>query len=350
MAIVSPDFSGLKPRIERIQSEAKKMLTISTCPDTEKQLVEVNNSSLSLLLACGRKSNYILKRKLHADSASPALVFGSAIHAALEVFYSVPHEHRSIPENFFAHWEDIAFGQLSPNDPSLGDHFIYKALAKFIEANASLAVLADADKHSTSTGVWLLKEYFETYINDQYVVYVDEKGPFTERTVEHVVYEDDKLIIKLFGTIDVVLKDLHTKQILPADHKTSSQLGTDFFNRLKPNHQYTGYLLLCREALGLDTNFFLVNALQKKTRPKTARGLPPHFARQITSRDEQDFSEFKNTLIWAVKNYLTWDESDFWPMGQVNECAAWGGCQFLDVCAAPTELRENMLKAKFQEG
>src|SRR5690606_20844950 len=120
MAIVTPDFSGLKPRIERIQADAKKMLTVSKCPTTNRVIVEVNNSSLSVLLACGRKSNFLLKRKLHSDSASPALVFGSAIHAALEVFYSAPKAERFIPEDFYANWESIANRQLNPNDEALG--------------------------------------------------------------------------------------------------------------------------------------------------------------------------------------------------------------------------------------
>jgi hypothetical protein len=49
-----------------------------------------------------------------------------------------------------------------------------------------------------------------------------------------------------------------------------------------------------------------------------------------------------------VDSYLRWKERDRWPLGDVNACAMYGGCEFLDVCSAPAELRDNILDAKFQ--
>lgn len=349
MTIINPDFSGLSPKISKTLGESpKKMLTISTLPDG-RTLVEINNSSLSLILACGRKSFYALERGLVSESSSPALVFGSAIHAALEVFYSEPKENRALPPLFNQTMDDMASGKIDAFSPDL-THYLYKATQKFIEKAEPLSMLEPTNKRSISNGIWLLSNYFQVHINDQYEVYCDEQGPMTERLVETIIHEDQNLVIKLFGTIDVVLKDSMTLQVLPGDHKTASQLGNDFYNRLKPNHQYTGYITLCREALGMDVNFFLVNALQVKEKPKTSRGTGPNFARQITTRDDQDMAEFKQTLVWAVKTYLSWRETSFWPMGQVGECSSYGGCQYLDICAAPNELRENIIKARYMEG
>lgn len=347
MPVITPDLSALPVRLPREAKDPKKMLTISTDPDGRTR-VEINNSSLGIILACGRKAWYSLERKLAGLSDSPPLVFGTAIHAGLEVFYSEPPENRTIPANFREIADDIAYGTRSVADYE-GEHFLFRALARFLEKAEPLNVLAQSDKRSPCTGVWLLTNYFETHINDQYVVYSDEQGPMTERMASHVIYEDESLVIELFGTIDVVLRDTVTGQIMPGDHKTASQLGNDFYNRLKPNHQYTGYIVLAREALNLDVNYFLVNALQVKERPKTARGSGPNFARQITTRDANDIAEFTRTVTWAVRSYLAWRESGFWPMGQVNECAAYGACQYLDVCSAPTELREQIIKSRYME-
>lgn len=348
MTLINPDLSSLPVCIAREAKDPKKMLTISTRADG-KTLVEINNSSLGIILACGRKSWYSLERKLTGMSDSPPLVFGTAIHAGLEVFYSEPPENRTIPANFREIADDIAYGTKSVADYE-SEHFLFRALARFLEKAEPLNVLTQSDKRSPATGVWLLTNYFETHINDQYVVYSDAAGPMTERMASHVIYEDESLVIELFGTIDVVLRDTVTGQIMPGDHKTASQLGNDFYNRLKPNHQYTGYIVLAREALGLDVNYFLVNALQVKERPKTARGSGPNFARQITTRDSADIAEFTRTVYWAVTSYLLWQGSGFWPMGQVNECSSYGGCQYLDVCSAPTELRENIINARYLEG
>lgn len=347
MVMVNPNFGALPNRLPSpSDQEPKKMLTVSVLPDG-RTLVEINNSSLSYLLSCGRKSWYALERKLVSEGGSPALVFGTAIHAAMEIFYREPRTNRSIPPGFAEICEELSVGALTLNDPTIPDHFLFEAMRAFWAKSEPLMLLPLSDKRSQGNGIWTLKHYFETYINDQYEVYSDKSGPMVERLEYLDIYSDDKLVIRLFGTIDVVLKDSSTGQIMPADHKTSSQLGSDFYNRLKPNHQYTGYMLLAREKLGLDTNFFLVNALQVKERPKTSRGTPPNFARQITTRDDQDFHEFKLTVVDAVKRYLTWKSEGFWPMGQVNECASFGGCQYLDICAAPNAIRENIIEAKY---
>jgi hypothetical protein len=136
-------------------------------------------------------------------------------------------------------------------------------------------------------------------------------------------------------------------QVLPGDHKTTSQVGTDFFNRLRPNHQYSAYVLGAQQVLGLQTEEFMVNALQVKPKPLTARGTPPHFTRQITRRSAEDILEFKLAVQWAVSSYLNWSDANNWPIGNVDACASWGGCSFLEICSAPAQLRENLIEAKF---
>lgn len=339
MTVIHPDFSEVAPQL--VAQKPKEMLTVLR--DGAQVTVRINSSSLGIILSCLRKSHYTLQRQLKARSESTALLFGSAIHKAMEVFYSHPRAARSIPPHFNEHSALMAYGAEAPED-----HFLYKSIAAFVEAASSLQFLPDMDKRSLSTGIWILQNYFKTYINDQYVVAVDDKGPIVERTGELVLYEDATLRIVLFGTIDAVLKNLADGRLLPTDHKTTSTTGADFFNRLKPNHQYTGYLMIAREALGMEVSEFLVNGIQVKERPKTARGSLPNFTRQITSRSEFDIAEFKQTVIWAVKAYLQCMESELWPLGHVDACTHYGGCQFLEVCSAPAQLRENILEAKFK--
>ncbi len=340
MQDVLPDFSSVKPDITR--ENVKEMLTVTE--SAGQTTVKINSSSLGIILACPRKSYYVLHRGLKSRTEAPALVFGTAIHKGLEVFYGEPTANRNIPEKFKEHTDLMAFGHPAPND-----HFLYRAVAAFIEKAEPLRSLPDADKRSIPNGIWILQEYFKTYITDPYEVFCDTNGPVTERTAEAVIHEDPKLKVVVFGTIDLVLQDKRKGSVLPADHKTTSRLGSDFFNRLKPNHQYSGYILLAQQVLGLDTQEFLVNALEVKARPKTARGKDVSFARQITSRSPADMAEFKDAVMWAVRSYLSWLDTSVWPLGHVNECTSYGACQFLDVCGAPSQLRENLIEAKFSE-
>lgn len=305
--------------------------------------VRVNYSSLSIMQECPRKAYYMLHRKLRGKSDSPATLFGSAIHKALEVFYRIPRENRNIPHRFAEYSDLMAHGHAAPTD-----HPLYACIAGFVQVAEPLRALPDEDKRSLSSGVWLLQHYFKTYINDPFEVYCDEEGPVVERRAELKIYEDAKLNIVLFGTIDCVLKNMQTGVILPTDHKTSSVVGNDFYNRLKPNAQYSGYFYLAQQVLKIQGDGFLVNCLQVKARPKTARGTPPDFPRQVTRRSPLDIEEFKESLVFSVKDYLRWLEANVWPMGSVNVCTFWGGCSFLDVCGAPHEIREDILANKFE--
>lgn len=338
--LIRPDFSQSVREVAK-PSEKKEMLSIER--DGSQTLVRINSSSLSLIQTCPRKSKYILHDGWQAKSGSTALTYGKAIHKALEVFYTLPREARVIPSDF----DDAAMLVVHGFDPAVS-HPIYNVVRAFVSEGESLRMLPDTDKRSLSSGIWTLGHYFKTYANDVYEIYSDENGPVTERRFELVLRETADLRIILFGTIDLVFKNSFTGSILPGDHKTSSQMGLDFLNRIKPNHQYTGYVMGVQRVLGLPTEDFLINGIQVKPRPLTARGGPPTFTRQITRRTESDFAEFADAVEWAVRSYLNWQELNKWPLGNVDACSQWGGCGFLDVCAAPNELRQNILESKYE--
>lgn len=338
MSTLTPDFSQ-SARLDAPQPP-KEMLTVAR--DGAQTLVKINASSLNIIQTCPRKAQYELHDRWVAKAGSPALIDGQAKHKALEVFYKHPKSERNFPRDFYDVAPLIAHGY-APPEP----HFLYDALKAFVAIGEPLRNLPDSDKRSLASGIWVLGHYFRTYLHDPYVIYSDDAGPCAERTCEHTLYEDKTLRIVLFGTIDIVLRNEVTGDILAADHKTTSQMGRDFFNRIKPNSQYTGYVWLAQKCLGLKTENFMVNGLETKATPKTSRGSPPAFTRQITCRTAEDFVEFTDVVVWAVNSYLKWLRQNRWPLGSVDACAMWGGCTFLDVCSAPNALRKNILDAKY---
>jgi len=292
-----------------------------------------------------RKAGYALHRKLMSKTESQATLFGSAVHAALEVFYSAPRSERIIPPNMEKNLELMAYGAEVPDQTR---YLIFCATEAFISRASALSHLDAQDKRSLHNGVWILGEYFRTFIDDPYVVYRDETGaPMVEKYLELEIYDSPTLNIQIHGQIDVILQNLANGQILVCDHKTSSQVGMDFYNRLKPNHQYTGYLYLAQQCLGLNTEQILVNCLQVKPKPKTTRGQGPHFPRQITVRTKEDIEEYKAAVIFYVTSYLQCLESGFFPIGSVDSCAMWGGCQYLKVCSSPNMIKENIISMEY---
>lgn len=339
---VKVDTSEIAPILIKTQP-VKEMLSVRE--ENGVRHVRINSSSLALLQECSRKSYYSLVEKWRSEVEGVATVFGSAIHKALEVFYKGEPSTRKLPT--INQMELMAYGhRVDGEDTDL----LLRATRAFVTEAQPLRELADGDKRSIPNGVWILWHYYNTYLNDPYVAHVDEHGPLVERDFTFRLFESRDLIIDYFGRIDLVVRNIETGMIHVADHKTSSVVGDDFYNRLKPNHQYTGYLMGAQKCLGLSTNEFLVNCIQVKPRPKTVRGTDPHFPRQITTRDEGDFREFVDTVVHSVVNHLACAKSGIWPLGNVNSCTLYKGCQYLSVCAAPRQLRENVLSSKFIKG
>lgn len=339
--LISLDSSAV---ITAAPAEPKEMLSVSE--DSGVTSVRINFSSLSLLQECARKAEYSLIRGLRPNLESPALTFGSAIHKALEVYYSGERTERKIPADYKETMTMIGCGQWQPEwDESL----VLRAARAFVLRASALSALPDDNKRSLVTGVWMLTHYFLKYLTDEYVIMRDAHGPVVERKVTLPVYASASLKIELFGTIDFVMRSEVTGQILPGDHKTASSLY-DFYDKISPNFQYTGYLLACREVLGYDTDLFLVNALQVKQPPKTARGSEPDFARQVTQRTKEDYDELKFAILDAVRRFLQYRKDGHYPQSATGACTArYGSCDYREVCAAPSSLRENIISAKFAQ-
>ena len=335
------------PVVPRVAKDGvKEMASVSSRGG--KTLVRINSSSLSLLQECLRKSYYIFKKGFVTHNENTATLFGSAVHAALEVFYSGASKERKIPPNFSREMELWSKGE----EPSTSKEFlVYRAAQAFLEKASPLISLEDSNKRSVTGGMWTLEHYFKTYIDDPYTVVRDSDGPMVERGCVFTLYEDDFLIVEYFGTVDVILKHERTGSILVTDHKTSSVVGQQFYNRLKPNHQYTGYLLAAREFFGLDTDKFLVNCIEVKAKPKTARGTPPNFPRQVTVRTEEDYAEFRAVVLYHARVLAAlWDKpEEEWTLGPVSSCASYAGCQYLRICSSPQNLRKNIINAEFTE-
>jgi len=343
------NFTGSPEHTVR-QVKPKEMLSVRE--DANGLHVKINSSSLSILQECWRKSYYTLVRQLKSNVEGHATLYGTAIHKALEVFYSGTKDERILPENF-SKLTDLmgAGGPASPHEEAA---LPLRAIRAFLDTAAPLSSLPASDKRSLATGAWTLEHYFRTYINDPYVILRDEAGaPMVEKVVECEVWREPGLTITLFGTIDCILRNEENGTVLVTDHKTSSVVGEQFYNRLLVNHQYSGYILLAQRVLGLDTQNFMVNAIQVKPRPVTARGTAPHFPRQVTVRTPEMLEEFIHTLRYSVKQFLVLrvqaekDGIYAFPLGNVSACAAYNGCQFLKVCGAPRMLRENILDAEY---
>lgn len=325
----------------------KEMISVTGLPDGRRK-VRINSSSIATVQECLRKSKYSLFEGWKSGNESPATLFGSAIHAALEVFYTGSPEYRKLPK--LETLEIMSYGhKVEGQDQDL----ILKSVKAFIEKAQPLSPLGEGDKRSIQNGVWLLHEYFKKFIDDPYIAYCDDKGPFLERTFSLPFYSDSKIEIELFGTIDFVFKNMTNGLLLPGDHKTSSSLNfgeSSYFDRDRPNSQYTIYSLAANKIFGIKSEDFMVNVFEVKSKPKTSRGSGPSFPRQLTKRTEEDYEELNEVVLDAVERYLFAIDNNRWPLGSVDICGKYGGCSYKQVCASPKSIRDTILNNKFTKG
>ena len=332
--IITPDLS----QAPVIQEKPKRMLKLSKMDDGRTR-VEINFSSLSLINECLRKAQYALINGYKSNIEAEATLFGKGIHKALEHWYCLPTNLRQLTDIE----SDMANALIaSPlNEPSQPYETALDSINEFVKTCQPLRWLGDTDKRSINNGIKILKAYFKHYAEDGLEVYRDESGqPYLERECEAVIHEDTEKVIVLFGTIDVIFRNLISGHILPGDHKTTAALGDQFYKRVKPNHQYTAYIFLCKEVLGLDVCEFLVNGIQvAKTKCE--------FARQVTDRTDEDIAELKMAIVETVERVLKAQETGKYPMSAPQSCSSYGSCPYIDVCQAPSKLRDVILRAKY---
>ncbi len=268
----------------------------------------INSSSVDLIQTCRRKAYYALERNLRGGDESEAQLFGTAIHRAMEAFYGAPVEG----------------GERQLTLEQFQDAFVDCA-------SQTLAHLPDSDKRSIANGKKILEKYWDTYQNDPWRVVVDASGPVVERSFELKLTPS----IRIHGQIDCLLENVETGEIVVCDHKTSSSLGSDFLNRIKPNIQFSIYAWAARQ-LGFRVNRVMVNGIQVA---KTKVDL----LRVFTSRMESDEEEMWAALSEAVELYRGCQKRGVWPQSS-SSCSNWGGCQYRDVCSLDAGFRETAIQ------
>lgn len=275
----------------------------------------INSSSVEIIQTCRRKAYYALHRNLRGEDESEALLFGTAIHRAMEAFYSAK----------------IINGERQLTLEEFQDAFVDCA-------SQTLAHLPDTDKRSIANGKKIISKYWDTYSNDPWVVVRDEHGPFVERKFELEVRRLPNVVIH--GQIDCLLKNVETGEIVVCDHKTSSSLGTDFLNRIKPNMQFSIYAWAANK-LGHSVNRVMVNGIQVA---KTKVDL----LRVFTERTPHDLLEMFDTINESVHLYEESENSKTWPINSAA-CGNWGGCQYRDICSLNAPFRETAIQQIYQK-
>lgn len=333
----------------------------------------VDNSMLELLTTCPRALEYNKLHKRIAASDKPSLAFGSAVHEAIE--------YRA------------AVYQADPPDPYL-DEDQHAILAEFFESH----IPPVDDWRNLDWAVQVMKRYNEVYRFEPFNLlkydvpidcpkcegrghtYMDIVPDGSEQqpcvwckgtgkrdvmvelsfalplfTWEGKLYRENGLIepvsvpVMYQGRIDLPVH--WDGALFVIDHKTTSLLGSTFFERMAMSAQQLGYCWAFEQLTGQKVNGYCINAVRTKEPPQylsSGKGgqiekwWSESFAREKYYVTPARLVEWKHNTIQLIEEFFYHYRKGYMPQ-KTAWCCQFGRCQYYDVCTLPAESRGVML-------
>lgn len=243
---------------------------------------------------------------LYDKMASFKPAFGTAIHAALEVWYS-----------------GIRDG-VSSTDPLLKE----KAVAAFKNSWNPYEGADETFLRTMQRGEQIVLLYMNKFKDEQFEVLHTEIGGS---------FEVGKYII-LFKS-DMVIKT--SEGIIIFETKTSAYRG---YLIVKPNSQLDTYISGVRVLKGLPVIGAILNQIYfRKGKKNESIVDTTSFVREQSNRSDVELDEWrKDTIHWA-DNIRKCSDSNYFPKN-TNSCTAYGGCMFQQLCKVGSENVRQTLK------
>ena len=234
-----------------------------------------------------------------------ALIFGTAIHAAVEMFYQLTS---GIKKMELEQRVDIKI----------------KCVQEFVRVWVEGGIDGDI-KRNLETGIMIMNNYVDKYIHDSARFELED-------------IEADQWVAMPNGTMmlvkmDRVLREKH--MIVLVDTKTTSSGITPYYFRNFENHMPTTlYNYTVRQLLGR-CDYVMIDAIKVPPPPLGSKSEP--FGRSTFMRTELQIDDAINSysaITDYIMNVLSTPQAE-WATRfycDTSHCNDYGGCEFLDVC------------------
>jgi hypothetical protein len=305
--------------------------------------VKVDNFALTLFQSCPIKYKLRMLDGWTTRRKSAALGFGGAIHEGLAEWYRTGDRVAAVRAI------DAAWPSNSPIDDYRSKEKCLTVMLEYIKQypQESFQVVGAPTNpmvectFTLDTGMYLScincgpiagKWDGEYKANGSDVILLDPGSdcPQCQASLEPLEY----------GGIFDGLVDF-SNNIYVLEHKSTSQLGSYYFNQFKPNNQVTGYVWGAGKLSGQRVGGAIINAIGVYKSGTTK------FERQITTRSAHDIAEWLNNLQKSCELIRACERAQYWPMF-TGSCTMYGACEYhsVHVLGSPTE-REKLLEQDY---
>ena len=320
-------------------------------------------TSQNIWSLCPQKGKYYLMDGLRSKLASPAPYFGICIHEALAKWHDPRlenNEGRKVCSEIINALVSMA---VSRDFKPIGDGHIatcakcsayHEFMTHAFDPTSPLIELEHDNARSITRGLTVLEHYMLTFsqTEDEYrsQTYGDKEPIIEMISIVELGASERWENILYKGKIDGAWERKRDSRPFIVDHKTTSQLGAMFLAKAKPNHQYTGYLLMA-EILGIPAQGLIINAINtSKTAhdgKRRAKG-PVPFDRIPTTRTKEDFAKFIEDMKYKADMIGGYIEAGHYPKNAPDSCVSFNTkCEFMTLCTSPDRTHKSLIDSEY---
>lgn len=300
-----------------------------------KKMYAWDSTSLGLLKTCARKYEYEILEGWTSRDESIHLRFGIEYHTALQD-YAISCA-KGIPHNDAIHDTIRALHHRVWNwEPDRTSR-----AGKYKNRESIVAIVIDyLDHFSDDPAKTFILDNGEPAVELSFRFELDWGPQGTTVNAEGTTVEITQPYL-LSGHLDRVVEFNDALYVM--DRKTSvSTLSTYYFNQWSPSNQMTLYTLAGRTILNSPIRGVIIDAAQVKLQE------PNTFQRGFTYRSDDQLDEWLIDLRFWLAQAEVYANANYWPMNEAS-CGNFGGCKFREVCSKAPSIREQYLKAGFDQ-
>jgi len=280
----------------------------------------LDNSKIETFHLCPQKYAYRYEEHLVPidRKRDSALMFGGAIHKALEALYrGTGFDKVPCPlcnEGCFR-CKGVPIIRIAA-----------EFLANYRDNPDDLKEIRTVDR-----GLELLSLYLAKWRREPFKVLAVEKS--FELTFGDFLY---------IGRIDLIIDYEGTP--MTVDHKTTTRFGVVFDAGFKLSGQFTGYMRGASKLVGHEINSALSNALRVTTKIDDNS-----FARIYTHRTPEEFERWEDEVNYVAKQITSMRAFNFWPKSAPFACGAYNRiCEYYPLCIAAAQTREHLKRTAYE--
>lgn len=275
--------------------------------------MKIDNYALTMFQSCPAKFDLRILQHWTSRRKSAPLGFGGAFHAGLAAWYRTNSRVEMLK----------ALNGSWPDGMPVDD---YRTLQKAVDTLQAYVKHYPAETFQVVPG---MVEVSFTLPTDMYLSCFDcgaKLGAWNGKDTLCGHCGRPLELIEYGGIFDLLVE--FSGSVYVVDHKTTSQLGANFFDQFRPNNQITGYTWASRLLSGMRVGGALINAIG------VYKASPPKFDRQITTRTDYEIVEWLESLRRTCEQIQECKRQGIWHMQTVN-CTMYGKCEYHQVHVLP---------------